>query len=233
MKRIIILTVLVLLLSGGLYLYRNLGGMIVQQAERIASEAIGVKVDIGSINVSLADKKVTVRGIAIANPPGFKQPHALTAESIDITLNTANNELIDFKDITVKGSVIELEVNEHGMNVLALKDLANRKEQKQKAANETLKVIIQRMVIDATTVRPSLTLLSRDSEPLHLPPLTFSGIGQGKSVTAGDAIVRILNEYLALVAKQAAGGGLIQKLPGSEDIEKGADDALKSIKGMF
>ena len=125
-------SLLAIALAGGVYLYQNAEGMIIRTTEKIASDALGVSVDIDGMHVALSEKKLTVRGIKIGNPSGFKQPHSVTAETVDVTLGDFSSKEIDFKNITVKGSVVYLELNDNGMNVLALKERMGRKEQKQK-----------------------------------------------------------------------------------------------------
>ena len=232
-RKLLLRGIAAILVAGGIYMYQNLGGAVTRATERIASEALGVPVDIGSIRLALAKKKVTVRGIKVSNPAGFRQPYVVTAESVDITLGSFSQEEINFKDITVKGSAVNLELNENGLNVLALKDLMGRKEQKQKAANETVKVVIDRMLISATKIHPSVTLFSDKVGVIDMPPLTLNGIGRGRSVTAGDAIVQIMDQYLALVARQARGSGILKNAPSAQDIQNGADSVVKSVGGLL
>ncbi len=219
--------------AGATYLYLNAGGMLVRTTEKIASDALGVSVDIGSIHLALADKKVTVRGIQIGNPPGFKHPQIITAKTVDIVLASFSKEEIDFKSITVQGSEVNLELNEHGLNVLALKDRMGRKEQKENATNEAMRVIIDRMIISPTKIHPSITAFGDPMADIHVPTLTLDGIGRGRSVTAGDAIVQIMDQYLSLVEKQASNTGILKHVPGTDEIKKGADDAVNSIRKLF
>lgn len=235
-KQIIILSVLVLLIAGGVYIARNMGGYITQMAETIASNALGVKVDIGSIDVSLSDKKVTVNSVKIGNPPGYRQPYAMTSDTIAIGLNTASKELIDFKDIQVKGSVVYMEINEQGMNLLTLKKLANSTKQKESAGSEQVRVIIKHMVIDASVIKPSITFLSREIDPIRMPAISFNNIGSSKGGTsAGDAIVQVLTKYLSSVQQQARSSGALNgvSIPGLDDAEGALDGISKRIKGLF
>ncbi len=229
-KKLIILAVL---FAAGAYIYMNLGGFITRTAEQIASDALGVKVNIGSIDVSLSNKKVTVSGIKIGNPPGYRKAHAITAESIDIGLNTASKELIDFKDIRVKGSVVNLEVNEKGMNLTDLKNLANKKEQKESVGSEQIRVIIEHMAIEASTINTSITMLDRDIAPITLPAISFNNIGKGGSVTAGDAIEQVVTKYLSAVQNAARQQGLLNGVPGFDDAKGILNDAAEGLNSFF
>jgi hypothetical protein len=232
-KKPIKLIMLATLLLGGVYLYMNLGGLITRTAEKIASDALGVRVNIGNINVSLQDKKVTVNRLEISNPPGYRETNAMTAEKIIIALNTASKKLVDFKDVQVIGSVVNLEVNEKGMNLNDLKNLANRKKQKESVGSEQVRVIVQHMVVAASVINPSITLLNRDIQPLHMPAIKLSGIGQGGGVNADVAIVKVLTQYLNAVEREARESGMLNDMPGIGDVKRTLDDAAGGLKKLF
>lgn len=233
-KRHIIWGIAAILAAGSFYLYSNMGNIITRTAEKIASGALGVSVDIGSIDVSLSDKKVVVNSLTVGNPPGYRTPYAVAAKSIDIGLNTASQKLIDFKDITVKGSVVNLEVNEKGMNLNDLKALASKKEQKESVGSEQVRVIIEKMVIEASTIKPTIALLDGDIAPITMPAISFNNIGKGASGSnAGDVIVQIMGKYLSAVEKSAHSSGMLNGIPGYSDVRKtldGAGEQLKKIK---
>jgi hypothetical protein len=230
---LVLTAIVVLVLLFGGYLYMNFGSLITRAAEKIASNALGVNVDIGWIDISTADKTATVHSLKIANPPGYSKPHAMTADKIVIKLNTATQELIDFGDIQVKGSVVNVEVSEKGVNLNDLKNLANRKKQRESMGAKQVRVIIQRMVIETSTLNPSFSLLKKDIKPVEMPPVTFSKMGGGGGMEAGDAVVQVLTRYLSKAESQARQGGLLKELSTIEDVQKTLDDAGESIKGLF
>jgi hypothetical protein len=228
-----LMAILALALLFGGYIYMNFGSLITRTAEKIASNALGVNVDIGWIDISMADKTATVHSLKISNPPGYSKPHAMTAEKITIKLNTASKELIDFGDIQVKGSVVHVEVSEKGVNLSDLKNLANRKKQRESAGAKQVRVIIQHMVVEASTIHPSVSLLKHDIKPIQMPPVTFSKMGGGGGMEAGDAVVQVLTRYLSKAESAARQGGMLKELSTLEDVEKTLDDAGESIKGLF
>lgn len=231
---VIKLVLVTLLVSGGWYLYSNMGGIITRQAEKIASDALGVSVDIGSIDVSITDKKVVVNALIIDNPPGYSTPYAMSADSIHIGLNTASQQLIDFRDIRVKGSVVNLEINEKGMNLNDIKALANRKEQKESVGSEQVRVIIERMVIEASTIHPTISLLRGEVVPITMPAITFNNIGKsGSGSDAGDVIAQVLSKYLGSVEKAARDSGMLNGIPGYGQVRKTIDGATERLKKLF
>lgn len=225
----------VLLIVAGIFLYLNFGDLAKNTAEKIASNALGVKVTLSSLSVSLKEKKATIRGIKIHNPPGFKNTHIITADDMAIGLNTASRQLIDFKDIQVNGTVVNLEVTERGTNLQALKKLAAQKKQKESIGSEQIRVIVRNMVINESTINPSVTLLNRDIGSIKLPPVRVSGIGQNSNgALAQDAVSQVLVQYLKAAESQANREGLLKNADALvNDIKDSVDDVTKSIKGIF
>ena len=241
LSKITLIIISSLILMAGIFLYLNFGNIAKNKAEQIASNALGVKVELSSLSFSLKEKKATIKGIKIANPPGFRNQHIITADRMNIGLKTASRELIDFNDIQVGGTVINLEVTEKGTNLQALKKLASQKKQKESAGSEQVRVIVRKMVINESTINPSVTLLKKDIGSFKLPTVRVSGIGQNSNgAIAQDAVTQIAMVYLkaaeAEVRQQGLSAGvqgLLKEVEGSLDVEGTLDDAAKSLQGLF
>ena len=223
----------VLLIAAGIFLYLNFGNLAKNAAERIATNALGVNVSISSLNVSLKEKKAVLSGLKISNPPGYKKNHAITAEQLNIGLNTASKELIDFDDISVDGVVVNLEVNEKGSNLTDLKKLASQKKQKESVGSKQVRVIVRKMVINTSTLNPSLTLLDREVAAVQIPAVRLSGIGsKDNGVLARDAVSQILVQYLAAAEREAGQAGMLSTGV-VKDIKDAVDNAKDDIKKLF
>ncbi|HPF79100.1 MAG TPA: hypothetical protein PLF01_07380 [Alphaproteobacteria bacterium] len=234
-SKIILTIISSLIIAAGIFLYLNFGNLAKNAAEKIASNALGVNVSISSLQVSLKEKSVVVRGVKIANPPGFKKSYIMTTDEIDIGLKAASRQLIDFNDIQVHGTVVNLEVTEKGTNLQALKNLAAKKPQKESVASEQVRVIVRKMVVNESTINPSITLLDRDIGSIDLPPVRISGIGtKSNGVLAREAVAQIIIQYLGQAETAARKAGAMGGADAVLDNVKGAvDDAAKSIKGLF
>ncbi len=235
-KYSILILVFVALIGGGLYLYLNLESMITRQAEKIAANALGVAVDIDGMNISLSDRTVTIRGIKIANPDGFKQPHVMTTDTVSITLDTASQELIAFKDINVHGGRVILEINENGLNLADLKQsIDNQKQASDSTAEEKVRVIVNQMVIDTSVIESHVAFLDRDIASFTMPPMRFSNIGQGGNTHAGDALAVIISRYLSEAERQARRSQALSgvDIPGLGKIEQRINEAVEGIRGLF
>ena len=236
LKKILLGVLSVLLLGGFLYLFLNFEAIVTRQAEKIASNAIGVNVDIDGMDISLKNRTVVISGITVANPKGYKKPYAVQTDTVTIALNTATRELIDFKDISVQGSVVTLEVNENGMNLVDLKNLANAKKKTETSeASEKVRVIIEKMVVESSVIEPHITFMDRDIASFSMPAVRFSNLGQGGGIHAGEAVTEILTKYLSAAERQARNSGALTgiKLPGMTEVEETINEAVEGIKGLF
>jgi hypothetical protein len=209
-----------LIIAAGVFVYLNFGDLAKRAAEKIASDALGVKVRISSLDISLENKKASVNGLRISNPPGYGSDLAMSADSIVIGLNTASKQLIDFDDIQVNGSVVNLEVTEHGTNLTDLKELAMRKKQRESIGSEQIRVIVRKMVIGASTLNPRVTLLGGDMGSIKIPAINLSGIGTRENgVLAREAIVQVVTKYIGVAQKEANKAGMLKGLP-TEELQK-------------
>jgi hypothetical protein len=233
-KSSVFIIILVILLAAGGYLYLNANSLIVSTTERIASNALGVPVKIGSINFSLADKSITVNTLKIGNPPGYKQPNIITADSIAIGLNTASQKLVDFKNIEVKGVNVYFEMTPQGTNLTDLKKMAAGKKQTESTGSEAVRVIVQKMVIGASTIHPSIAILNRDIPAITMPAVNVSGIGQKNGGSdAKDVIVQVLTQYLTATQQAVANSGVLKQLPNMGDAKKLLNDNTGKLKKLF
>ena len=242
-----------LLFGGGVFLFTNLGSLAKTASERIASDVLGVAVRIESMDVSLQDKKVTLRGLKIANPPGFQKPNILTVDDIAIVLGKASASRLEFDQIKVSGTQVFVEVQNAGTNLSTIqsnvKNSAKKKAAQPKAADnnaqsseanatgqadtpkEPLKVIIRDLNIGDITLYPSTTLVPLDVGTITVPAVRLSGIGARENgIVARDAIAQIWNTLASRLSKSALQAGFFEGLSSDALKDLGAA-TVKKLKG--
>ncbi len=217
------------------YLFFNLNAMIIRTTENIASEALGVDVHIGDIDLSLSNKKVTVSNILIDNPQGYRGKHILETNQVSITLNTASRELINFNSIQASGSIVNVEINEKGMNILDLKKLTSKNSKAEKKDSTAVNVIIKKMLIEPSEVNSRITFLDKDIATFKLPPVSFANVGNNGNTSAGDVITEIITQYLTKIEKQVTKKGILSdvSIPGINEAEKIIDGAADVLRNLF
>jgi hypothetical protein len=239
LKPIALLFVLVLI-AGGVYLYMNYANLLKNQVEKIASNALNVRVSISSLDLSISEKMVTVSGIKIANPAGYEKSNAVTIGSVSVALAEIPEtlDLIKFKLVDVSDTNVNLEVTGTNNNLSDLKNGMSKSSGSSSSpsssdANQP-KVTLQKFHINQSTLNPTVTLIGGDLSPVNIPPVTLTGIGTKENgILAKDAIKQILTQYLNIASKQANSAGFLEGLSGVniEDVKQQAKDKIEGEIG--
>lgn len=241
-----------LLLGGGVYLYLNFGSLAKQLGEKIATEALGVPVTIGNVQVSIPDRTAGVTNIRIGNPAGFEKDTILTIGGIRIDIDTIQTDLATFNAIQVVNSVINLEVGSNGTNLQALqkqikdraeanaskdkKVKANQTEEQAKAAKgnpENIKVIVKDFKMQGTQINANISGLGADMANITMPDLKLKGIGDKENgVLAREAVGQILDAIMRSAQKAASSEGLLGNF-NIDSLKERGQEAIDKIKGLF
>ena len=211
-----------LMFGGGIYVLSKIDTLAKPMTERIASEALGVRVTIGAMTISLPEKRVDVMNVRVANPPGFSKPYAITVDNTRIALKNVASNLIDFEGIGVSGAKVFLEVNKDGTNLHALKTGMKGADTDAEPEEDPLKVIIRHFVLNNTQLNPSVTLIdSQDLKPIQVAPVELKGIGvKENGILAREAVAQIMEPLLKTFSNAAGDAGFYQGL---------SPEALKEI----
>lgn len=219
-------------LFGGLMLYVNFSSIASSLTEKIATEALGVSVSIGSMEVSLPEKRITTSNIKVSNPRGYKNSHAFTIGSVSIQLNALSEELINLKEITVSDAVVNLEITENGTNLNDIKKYADENK-KTKSQQPMRKVMIETIKMNASTINTESFFLENE-QSIKMPPLAMHGIGvKENGIIAKEALAQIWSYLVRNVTNLAAKQGLLDGLSSELLKEIGAQDAIKNIQNKI
>jgi hypothetical protein len=238
-----------MLFGGGVYLFMNFGSIARTVSERVASETLGVDVDIGGVSVNWQQKAVTVSNVRVGNPPGYQGQHAATIETIYLKAHTLSDTLLNFQDVKVAGTQAYLEVRPDATNLTDIKKNVNAKAAAGNQAAQQIKVIIESMRIESLTVNPNVLLFTdQKMAPIKVPDVVLTGIGAKENgVLASEAIGQIwahVAEEVSQAANEAGyyqgvspdalddlGVGQIEVL--KEQIKQDIDDLGDNLKKMF
>ena len=256
--KMIVTVIAATIIGFGIFAFMNFGNIAKMQAERIGSQTLGVPVTIGSLDISLAEKQVSVGKIAIGNPNGFKRPDALTVDDITVQLESLSKDLIVFKKIAVNSAQITFEANENGTNFSALKKnlpQSSAKEQKTAPAGNQIKVIVRDFQLNGAKIDPAVLMFDAAGiKPIAMPNIRLSGIGEKENgVLAKEAIAQIFNAISTKVNAVAGNAGFLKGLSPdtikdigvnpdqikdtinnvTKNVEDIGDDIGKKVKGLF
>lgn len=240
-----------LMFGGGLYLYMNFGDLAKRLAENVATQTLGVDVDIGVVRVSLQEKKVEVTNIRIANPPGYKNAEAITVGLMTIQAETLSQEMLNFSNATMNDMHINLEVTPNGTNLTDIRNnikVPGREAQAEQDKKTFTKVILREFAAEGGTITPSISMLETQPQTLNIPSIRLSGIGESENgVLAGQAISQIFQAVADESIKAAHTQGLLEGMDSEvlKGIGVGQIDQIKEtikdeagaigdkVKGLF
>ena len=211
-----------LIFGGGIFLLMNLGSIAKGITEKIATDALGVPVTIGALDISLQDKTAFVKALKIGNPKGFSKPHSMTVDTIEIALDKVSKEIITFKKIAVKGTNVNLEVTPSGTNLSAIQKQIKTMSGANKNTNEAEqpKVIIKTLAITQAKLNPGVVLAgAQDLSSITVPDIHLSRIGQKENgILAHEAIAQIWAHLFDVIGRAAGNAGFYQGM--STDVIK-------------
>lgn len=201
--------------AGAIYVYSNLDSIAKQLSEQVASDALGVPVTIGKMEISIENQQVVVSNIKISNPPGYNKPHAVEVSYVVIAADSLSKELLNFKNVVVDETQVNLEVTGKGTNLSDLKQIIDVR-QAQYVPDphaKPIKVIVQKFSLTKAQLNPRVTLLNQDLASVSVPDIHLTGIGEKENgIVAQDAIAQIMEAILVKFNSSANHAGFLEGL---------------------
>lgn len=185
--------------------------------EKVAEKALGVEVSISTLEIDFRAKSVVVSGLNIGNPPGFKTAvPALQFPTIRIAADSLTRDHLILDEITVTGTVINLEVTENTTNLTALYDKLRSRDPAK--AQKKPQVTIRKLNIEKALLQP--TALGQPLDPVTMPDISITDIGQGQNgVPAQQAMAQVAAHLIKVSINAAAKNGFLQSL-GTENLQQ-------------
>lgn len=216
-----------LLVAGVMYLYVNMNTLAKDMTEQVASNALGVPVTIGEMDIRLDEQKVVVNAIAIANPEGYKKENAIEIDNVTVAMESWSKDMLTFAMIGVSGTKVDLEVRPQGTNLGDIKKKVEARSKTVVGAEPTadqvadvqsnkhdIKVVVRHFVMKSAQVTPTITLLKKDLNPISVADIHLQGIGEKENgILAREAVAQIMNGVLQQFNKSANKAGFLEGLP--------------------
>jgi hypothetical protein len=236
MKKVIYLLLALVLVSVGVGVYwlrGNLDALVAQAIHEYGSAMTQAPVKIGAVKIQTTNGRGTLHGLVIGNPKGFKTPHALTAElvELEVDLATIAQDVVVIPKIAVIAPDVIYEKGEAMTNFDALqKNIAQYlgPQQKPKAGEKEKKFIVQEFIIRDAKAQASAAFMDGKTVAVPLPDIHLRDLGKAKGgATAGE----LAQEVTAAVKGKLTGAVSFDKLMKSAG--SALDKAGKAIKGLF
>jgi uncharacterized protein involved in outer membrane biogenesis len=222
----------------------NLDGIVKGIIEDVGSETLGTDVSLNSVEIKLADASAALRGLTIANPPGFNTSNAFELGAIAVTLDptTATTSEVVIPRIVIAEASLTFEQTGENNNLKTLMDQLNQKADsssdaaagKTEAAGDEVLIVIEELQLKGA----SMTLVvDKLTEPLTLTlaDITVRDIGKrGAGVTPEEAARQIINPILKR-AEDNAKERLREELKQGvmDKVGEATSDFVDKTKGLF
>ena len=251
---IVVVVILVILIAA----FFLIGDYLIKAGvEKGGSAALGVPVKVSGVHLSVLRGMVTIDGLKVANPPGYKNEYLLELGKgkVAVSLGSLLSDTIHIKEINLNGTKIAIEQKGLASNV---KDLLNRMgskgkpEESKKAEKEAKragkKLVVDQLEITNTEAKLVATIGRSTGVNLKLATIQMSNLGADSPLSIAELTSKIFVALIDGVTRQSAGllpgdvvsgmkGGLgnIKNLgteEGKKVIEEGSE-AIEGIKGLF
>ncbi len=221
---LVLFSALVLLfVAGSIYFYVNMGAIAKEISEKSATNALGVPVTIGDMDIDLDKKTVTVTDIKVANLPQYRKEHALTIKDITVVGESFSRDLLVFSNIKVTGAVVNLEVKPTGSNLGDIRAHTEKRYIGQEPIEtegqyynpaKDLRVIVRHFNMDGTQIIPRTALVNKDFKTISVPNVSVDGVGeQENGLLAREAIAQIAIASIQQLNTASDAAGFFEGLP--------------------
>jgi uncharacterized protein involved in outer membrane biogenesis len=223
-KFILYVFVAVGIVAGGAaaYLWVNLDNMVKTAIERDGSEKAKTKVTVASVNISPFSGKGSIKGLKVANPPGFNKENAVEVDSatIVIDLKSLRGPHLVIDQISIDKPRLNVQAENGEVNLLQLQKNLESSETKPSGNAEEAKPKKERKVViglfEVIGAKVHVEAVSRETggKTLDLEPVKLKNIGQqqGGVTTAEasheitEALVKSAKNSVAQAGKEAVKG---------------------------
>ena len=238
----VVIAIALLLIIGVVILLNSVDSLAKSAIEKAGTYASGVTTTVDGVDIGLMSGEMTITGLEMANPEGYKGPFFLRLGEADaaVSLGSLRQDVIEIPRVHLDGIHLNVELKGTKMNFQKIQEhlqtISSGKSKEPAAAPEEGKgLIIREIVISNTKVRGSLDLIP-GAAPIAIdttiPTITVKDIGTGQD--NGAQLDAVINETLkALIAGALKSVG---EAKGSKDLKKlgktlgsDADDSSKGL----
>ncbi|MEH6588962.1 MAG: hypothetical protein V7746_01835 [Halioglobus sp.] len=220
MKKLGIIALSLIIVIGAVVylLLGNLDDIVERTVEQVGSELIGTEVQLDSVALDLGSGTVTLSGLQIDNPKGYKSDYAFLLKQVTVALNPGSlgKPVIQLDKVIVRGARLNVEQRGDSTNLSDLlahvengqKGEPAKEEKTQSSSESDVRLTLKRFIFAGTKA----TLISDASanKPIKVPDVKRSNIGNPKQGLTpeqlGDALLQaVLEEVQVAVADHLAG----------------------------
>lgn len=224
------LVILVGVVAAFFWLRGSLDGLVRDAIEKYGSEMTQARVQVASVEIKPTDGAGEIRGLVIANPAGFKTPHAFTADRIEVAvdLGTLAKDVVVIKKIAVLAPLVVYEKADSQTNFDAIQKNIAQSLGPSKQTSGGKKLIVEEFTVRGARAEASAPFLAGKTVAVNLPDIVLRDIGKAKGgVTPGE----LGQEISRAITQKLVPAISFDKMVKS--VGDGLDKAGEAIKGLF
>ncbi len=233
MKKIILSLALVIfaVVGGALWwLSGNLDAVVKKAIEVPASEMTKARVGVGEVKIAPVDGKGAIGGLVIGNPPGFKTPHLLKAERIEVEIDiaTVTKDVVLVRRIAVVAPDVIYEKGDTMTNIDAIQKNIAAYLGPSDTSKQGKKLIVEELIIRNAKAQASAAFMGGKTVTVPLPDITLKNVGRAKGgLTPGELGQEVAAALKAKLTSAVSFDRLMKST--GETLDK----AGSAIKGLF
>jgi hypothetical protein len=209
-----VLIILIVIIAGGLYyVFSNLDNIVKAAIEKYGSETTHTAVAVDDVKISLTDGSATIKGLTIANPPGFSLTHAFSLGEITTTINLdqTSNELIAIDLINIATPEVFYEINAERKGSLNLlkdniggskTDVPAESAPSSGSQSSPLKLNISRFTLKDAKLHALVVPLENRTYDLKLPALLLSNLNGTPEQISRQILDQLIEHAKAEIKKK-------------------------------
>jgi hypothetical protein len=236
MKKVIYALIALILVAAGVGMYwlrGNLDGLVAQAIRDYGSAMTQASVKVDKVRIQTTDGHGELQGLFIGNPQGFKTPHALKAEHVELEVDIATlaSDVIVIRKVAILAPDVIYEKGDSMTNFDALqRNIAQYlgPQEKPKPGAKEKKFIVQEFIVQGAKAQAAAAFMDGKTVTVPLPDIHLRDLGKAKGgATAGE----LAQEMTAAVKAKLTGAVSFDKL--MKSTAEALDKAGKAIKGLF
>jgi hypothetical protein len=229
---------LVLAASGGAWwVYQSRDELLASAIRTYGPQITGVPVKLKGVHVQPDEGLATLSGLELGNPPGFKTPHSLKLDQVQLRLDLASlrSDVVQIQEIRVSQPRVAYEYAATGSNLDVIQRHLEAYVAQHAGAPATstkpTRLIIERFSLVGASADVSAEALHGRAVRVALPSIHLRDIGKrAGGVTPAEAasqIVGALREETTRAVMPLHLGGVV------DTVRKGAASVVDRVKGFF
>ena len=216
LKAVFYLLLFLLVAMGGTAFFFD--AFVKRGVEAIGSQVTGVEVRLEGVNLSLLSGKGEIRGLTVANPKGYRAPHAFKLERASIHMKplTAFSDRVVIHGVAIRGSDIHYEKRDGKANldVIQASVESTLSRDRDKKAKSEKKLQIDSFVIRDAKVHVYGDKPDKPPTVLTLNEIHLKDLGQGPEGITGAELTRKLTAAVIKDTLAAMVRGVTDRLKG-------------------